>query len=68
MLRGAYFGELVITPDDLKARHDESIAPIKDRWINPVHQETDVERTIRRMLGEPDYWQDMVALGQGLSS
>lgn len=68
MLRGTYFGELVITPDDLKARHDESIAPIKDRWINPVHQETDVERTIRRMLGEPNYWQDMVALGQGLSS
>lgn len=68
MLRGTYFGELVITPDDLKARHDESITPIKDRWINPVHQKTDVERTIRRMLGEPDYWQDMVALGQGLSS
>ncbi|WP_421779611.1 NACHT domain-containing protein [Kiloniella litopenaei] len=67
MLRGTYFGELVITPDNLKARHDESIAPIKDRWINPVHQETDVERTIRRMLGEPDYWQDMVALGQRLS-
>ncbi|MAS87830.1 MAG: hypothetical protein CMH30_07655 [Micavibrio sp.] len=67
LLRATYFGELVITPDDLKARHDESIAPIKDRWINPVHQETDVERTIRRMLGEPDYWRDLVALGQGLS-
>lgn len=68
MLRGTYFGELVITPEDLKARHDESIAPIKDRWVNPVHQETNVERTIRRMLGEPDSWQDMVELGQGLSS
>ncbi|MGO2242321.1 MAG: hypothetical protein ACTH5D_11240 [Halomonas sp.] len=68
MLRGTYFGELVITPGDLKLRHHESIAPIKDRWINPVHQETDVERTIRRMLGEPNYWQDMVELGQGLSS
>ncbi|MBA3011725.1 MAG: hypothetical protein FP812_16050, partial [Desulfobacula sp.] len=67
MLRGTYFGELVITPEDLNVRHNESIAPIKDRWINPVHQETDVERTIRRMLGEPDYWQDMVVLGQGLS-
>ncbi len=67
MLRSTYFGELVITPDDLKARHDESIAPIKDRWINPVHQETDVERKIRRMLGEPNYWQDIVVLEQGLS-
>lgn len=68
MLRRSYFGELVITPDDLKARHDESIAPIKDRWINPVHQKTDVERTIRRMLGEPDHWNDMVSLGQNLSN
>lgn len=67
MLRDTYFGELVVTPEDLKDRHDCAISSIKARWINPVHQETDVERIIRRMLGESEYWQDMVELGERIS-
>lgn len=67
MLRSTYFTELVVTPEDLKSKHNEALDPIKDRWLNPVHQETNVERVIWRMLGEPNYWKDMIDIGERLS-
>lgn len=66
-VRGAYFGELVVTPDMLQRQHELSIAPIKERWMHPAHQETDVERTLRRMLGEQTSWDDLANLGKALS-
>lgn len=56
ILRGTYFGELVLTPDLLGERHETAVARIKRRWQPEVHQVMDVERTIRRSLGEVDAW------------
>ncbi|MCG8097106.1 MAG: hypothetical protein JAZ17_26385 [Candidatus Thiodiazotropha endolucinida] len=67
LLKETYFGELVLTPEELQKRHEEAIEPIKERWISPVHQKTDVERIIRRMLGEPSYWGEMIEIGEDLS-
>ena len=50
LLRSTYFGELILTPDELDKRHREAIQPIKDRWLVPVHQSVDAERIVRRML------------------
>ena len=66
MLRSTYFGDLVVTPEELDQQHREAIQPVKDRWLELVHQSVDAERTIRRMLGEPGSWGQMIAVGQYL--
>lgn len=66
ILRSTYFGELVLTPNELAQRHQEAIQPIRERWLAPVHQSVDAERTIRRMLGEPGSWDQMIAVGRRL--
>ena len=63
ILRNTYFGELIVTPEELDRRHREAIQPIRERWLEPVHQSVDAERTIRRMLGEPSSWGQMIAVG-----
>lgn len=62
-LRSTYFGELIVTPEALGWQHSEAIQPIRDRWLEPVHQSVDAERAIRRMLGEPGSWDQMIAVG-----
>jgi hypothetical protein len=58
-LREAYFGSLILTPERLKAEHDHSAATVKDRWIREVHQVSDTEQLLRRMLAQPDAWADL---------
>lgn len=57
ILRGTYFGELVLTPESLRESQSESAARIKQRWFREVHQTVRAERTIRQMLGEPHAWE-----------
>ncbi|MCE5267641.1 MAG: AAA family ATPase [Planctomycetaceae bacterium] len=59
MLRSTYFGELVLTPDNLAALHRESVAPIQKRWLPDLHQTVDAERAVRRMLAENNTWDDL---------
>ena len=68
ILRSTYFGELILTPHELAQRHQEAIQPIRERWLVPVHQKVDAERTIRRMLGEPESWDEMIAIGRRLEN
>ncbi|MDA3791766.1 MAG: hypothetical protein PF503_25130 [Desulfobacula sp.] len=68
ILRQTYFGKLVLLPDELSQRHRESIQPISERWLQPVHQAVDAERIIRRMLGEPGAWNHMVSIGERLKN
>jgi len=67
LLKSTHFGGLVITPNDLAEQHKIAIQPIKSRWIEPVHQSVDAERNIRKMLGEPSSWDDLIATGESLS-
>lgn len=66
ILRSTYFGELILSPDELSRRHQEAIQSIRERWLEPVHQQVEVERTIRRMLGEPGSWKEMIVVGERL--
>lgn len=66
ILRSTYFAELILSPEELKKRHVESIQPIRERWLEPVHQSVEAERIIRRMLGEPDSWEEIIEVGQRL--
>ncbi len=68
MYRQTYFGDLVATPEELKKIHREAIQPILERWLDPVHQSTEAERNIRRMLGEPGSWKHLFEIGERISN
>ena len=55
VLRDAYFGELVLTPDTLRDLRERSIAPVRRRWVPHLHVMMDAEQTIRQALGDPWY-------------
>ena len=57
--RRTYFGDLTLTPDELSTLHDRSTARIKDRWQTDLHQEFDIERAVRKKLGQTDAWEDL---------
>lgn len=68
ILRGSYFGELVLTPDALANLHRRAVAPIRQRWQPEVHQIVDAERTLRRILGETKTWEELRALADRLDA
>lgn len=68
ILRGTYFGELVLTPDALVDLHETAVAPVRQRWQPEVHQTVDAERTLRRTLGETDTWEDLLELSDRLEA
>lgn len=68
ILRGTYFGELILTPDLLEERHKAAVTRIKRRWQPDVHQVMDAERAIRRQLGEVDAWAQLMALASRVAA
>jgi len=52
-LRSTFFGELVLSPDVLAKAHTRSVAPVKARWMPPLHTSNHVERQIERALLRP---------------
>lgn len=49
-LRSTFFGELVLSPERLAKAHERSVAPVKARWVPPLHTSNHVERQIKRAL------------------
>ncbi len=49
-LRSTFFGELVLTPEMLSKAHERSVAPVKARWVPPLHTSNHVERLLERAL------------------
>ena len=66
VLRSTYFGELVLTPEILRDRHEQAVAPIRARWQPDVHHVGEAERDLRRMLGESESWDALRALATDL--
>ncbi|HLI56007.1 MAG TPA: hypothetical protein VKY26_03130, partial [Actinomycetota bacterium] len=63
LLREAYFGDLILTPDRLADAHQRAAAAAGDRWAPEVHQPSDTERCLRRMLAERDLWEHLSNAG-----
>ncbi|MDG5808550.1 hypothetical protein P9869_39080 [Streptomyces ossamyceticus] len=59
LLRESYFGSLVLTPERLAEQHARAAAEAGERWIPEVHQASAAEHRLRRMLAEPDAWDDL---------
>ena len=68
ILRRTYFGDLVLTKENLDDLHEKAVAPILERWNPAVHVEVDAEEQIRRLLGEPDYWPEFGAMEANLGA
>ena len=68
ILRGTYFGELILTPDLLNELHLLAVAPIKRRWQPEVHQVVDAERALLCALGEVEAWSDLRGLASQLEA
>lgn len=58
-LRAAFFGELVVTPEGLAGAHERSVAPIKARWVPPLHTVTPVEAALELALLSPPFFEPL---------
>ncbi|WP_137926299.1 hypothetical protein [Cupriavidus sp. 2SB] len=68
ILKEAYFGELILTPDGLAQQHALAVAPVKRKFQPEVHQVASVETMLRRYLGAQDAWNILATLAQDLRS
>ncbi len=66
ILRSTYFGDLILTPDRLQTLREQSIEPIRNRWMPGVHIRVEAEGEIRKVLGEPEYWPEVEEQIRGL--
>ena len=58
-LRETYFGDLILSAKKLRDLRDRSIAPVLRRWSPEAHVSVKAEQTIRRVLGELEYWPEV---------
>ena len=65
-LRATYFGELILTRDELDRLHGSAVAAVQHRWLPDVHQTLEAERLVRRALGRGKDWEAFQALGECL--
>src|SRR5690606_9493182 len=68
ILRDTYFGELILTKDDLAQLHITSVARIRKRWLPDAHQVVEAERILRQMLGESKSWDNLLETADELNS
>ena len=60
LLRETYFGDLIFSPTRLRDLRSQSIAHVRRRWLPEAHVSITAEQTIRRVLGELEYWPEVV--------
>jgi hypothetical protein len=66
LLREAYFGELVLTPELLAEQHRLAAAPFKRRFQPDVHVVVGAERKVLRYLGSQSAWESLERLSSVL--
>ena len=67
LIRAAYFGDLILTADDLLSASRFAYESIKSRWLKDVHFCTDAEHKIRSLLFEPEARTDFIDAVKELS-
>ncbi len=58
LLRESYLVS-IRTPQRSAEQHARAAAEAGERWIPEVHQASAAEHRLRRMLAEPDAWDDL---------
>ncbi len=57
IFRATYFGELILSPEDLRQQHQKAVAPVRHRWLPDVHQVVDAERVLNTFIGNRTSWE-----------
>ena len=68
LLRETFFGDLILTPHRLKELQGGSVEEVSERWFPEVHQTTEAEEALRRMLAEPEAWTHLAAIGSEIET
>ena len=54
-----FFGDLILTDEELSILHSQSTARVKERWNPALHQVVDAERTVLKKLGRSTAWTEL---------
>ena len=54
-----FFGDLILTEEELSFLHSQSTARVKERWNPGLHQVVDAERTLSKKLGRSAAWTEL---------
>ena len=65
--RRTFFGDLILTEEELSFLHSQSAARVKERWNPDIHQVVDAERTVLRKLGRSDAWSELKEVADRLT-
>ena len=57
--RRTFFGDLILTDEELSFLHSQSTARVKERWNPELHQVVDAERTVLKKLGRSTAWTEL---------
>lgn len=66
-IRSTFFGELVMSLEEVSEAHKSSVAPIRDRWFREVHTTSPVEKKLDRMLLRPGSMPELADQGRRLA-
>jgi hypothetical protein len=67
-LRAAFFGELVVTPEGLARAHGRSVAPIRARWVPPLHTGTLTDEELELALLRPSTFEPLEVHANAIAS
>ena len=68
IFRATYFGELILSPDDLSKLHQQAITPVQHRWMPDVHQIVDAERELNFFIGNSASWEALPEIATRLKT
>ncbi len=57
IFRATYFGELILSPDNLSKLHHQAVASVQHRWTPDVHQVVNAEYELNRYVGNSASWE-----------
>ena len=62
-----FFGDLILTEEELSLLHSQSTARVKERWNPGLHQMVDAERTLLKKLGRSAAWTELAEAANRLT-
>lgn len=68
IFRATYFGELILSPDDLSKLHQQAVAPVQHRWLPDVHQVVDAEHELDYYVGSSTSWEALQEIAERLKT
>lgn len=65
--RRTFFGDLILTDEELSFLHSQSTSRVKERWNPELHQVVDAERAALKKLGRSAAWAEITEVANQLA-